>query len=184
MEQQRGEALPEAQQHRICRQGLQCIQLRLQLRHGFFRNIGEQDAGHAGIDQEGYHQIGNHGEPEKDEHLRAAVADTVGDAGDRRCRLLLHQEFHGEEATGLLEDAGGQAAVNGVQERVARDDAAVGSLQHQLVHNAFQHQGEEEEGAGTDQDGGKLRMVLAHQVPRQGNGNGNADYRIDPHQNH
>ena len=182
LEDQRGEALPEAEQPRAGLRILQQVQLRLQRRAGLFRDIGEQHIPLPGIDQDGNRQITDHRQPEEEQHLRAAVSDAVRDGRMRRGRFLLHQEFHREEAAGLLEEAGGQPAVEGVPKPVVPDGGAVGTVQHHLVQDALQDQGEHEEGAGTDQDGRDLNVVLAHQIPRQTDRDGNADERIDRHQ--
>ena len=55
-------------------------------------------------------------------------------------------------------------------------------LQNQLMQNTFQHQGKDDEGAGTNQNGRYPGVMLTHQPDGQADGNGKAQQGIDSHQ--
>ena len=177
-----GETLPKTDNQTPGGQRLGLTQLRLQLSCRFLGDLGEDEISLAGIDQGRDHKVADHRQTEDDHHFHSPVPHTVSYAGKGFGGFFFHQELHGEETAGFLENTGSQTAIDGKQECIAHDGCSVRPLQDQLVHYAFQHQGKYDECPCTYEDGGHLGMMLTRQPYRKANGNGYSQDGIYSHQ--
>ena len=110
-----------------------------------------------------------------------AVAEAVGNARLGLRGFLLEEELHGQEPARFLEEAGHQAAVEGVVQGFPLDDRSARALEDELVDDRLQHQREDDEGAGADEDRGQLGLMLFHRPPTQEHGNGEAQEGVYRH---
>ena len=171
-------ALPQAQQVVSGLGGDEFVDLLTHLRLRLGGCLAEEGIGLAGIDHDRHREGGNHRHAEDEEHLRAPVADAVGNPRQGSRGLLLQEVLHGEEPAGFLKEARHQTAVQRVVPDVSLNGRSVRPLQDHPMHQRLQHQDEYEERRRADEDRGPFDLIFPDHPPGQADGNDEPQHEV------
>ena len=111
---------------------------------------GEQGLGLAGVDHHGEGEVADLGDHADEDRLDPAVARAVH-IGVRGIVAAAEEGFGGEDPAGLLENCSGGSAIERVEPHIAEDLLADGREKNEIVQQALQHKGEEDEYAHADE---------------------------------